>query len=151
MSATLSGECVQCGIRVRAEELLALSEPIGTGKVDPRVERLRQGYCARKGCDSYYYRLMFAHHPNIDWARLLTETESEHDEQARHAAAERAENRLARRAARWRSAGRALLGVSFVLVLLVIRQWYLGGRIPLLREPENFQVDHFPSDQPLSR
>src|SRR5437773_1407310 len=58
-----SGECVQCGIQVTGEEMLALSKPAEAGEANPRVTRLRQGNCARNRCDSYYYRLIFTGHP----------------------------------------------------------------------------------------
>ena len=31
-------------------------------------------------------------------------------------------------------------------LLLIIRQWYLGGRIPILREPEKFRVTPSPAE-----
>jgi len=34
-----------------------------------------------------------------------------------------------------------------VIVALMLRQCYLGGRIPLLREPETFRVDPAPKDE----
>ena len=33
------------------------------------------------------------------------------------------------------------VAMAALLLLLVIRQYYVGGRIPLLREPEKFHVD----------
>ena len=38
------------------------------------------------------------------------------------------------------------LVVCIVAVLLLLRQCYLGGRIPLLREPEHFRVDPDPRE-----
>jgi hypothetical protein len=71
LRAALSGECVQCGIRITGEELIELSQPAKTAESDPKIARLRQDYCARNHCDSYYYRLTFRTHPDLDWTRLL--------------------------------------------------------------------------------
>src|SRR5206468_772059 len=149
-SALRSGifaECVQCGIRVTGEELLELSEPAKAPAHNPRVERLRQGYCARNSCDTYFYRLLFPAHPDIDWATVLARTESVAAERVQQVEAGDAMNEAAKRAARWRLVARVGIGLAAVALLLLVRQWYLGGRIPLIREPENFQVDHFPSGQ----
>ena len=144
-----SGECVQCGIQVTGEELLALSKPAEAGEANPRVARLRQGYCARNRCDSYYYRLIFTPHPDIDWTRVLSQTEPQEAEHVKQADAECAAVEAAKRAVRRRMAGRVLVGVAVVALLLLIRQWFVGGTIPLVREPENFQVDPVPSGKLL--
>lgn len=149
--ALLSGECVQCHIRVNGEELLALSNPTAPDEADSRVGRLRQGYCARKGCNSYYYRLTFASHPDIDWANLLSQTESVNEGQSSRDAAASTGAAGAKRAARLGLVRRALIGMAVAVILLVIRQWYLGGRIPFIREPENFEVDHIPGARPEAR
>src|SRR5688500_16037766 len=67
----LSAECVQCGIRLSGSELLKFAEDTSD---DSRVERLRIGYCARNGCDSLFYRVTCAPHPQIDWPGLLDPT-----------------------------------------------------------------------------
>src|SRR5688572_8698514 len=64
----LSGECVQCGIRLTGWEILQFGEEVST---DARVERLRTGYCARNGCESLFYRVTCAAHPDFDWPELL--------------------------------------------------------------------------------
>jgi len=139
-----SGECIQCGIRVSGEELLTLCEPAEADETNPRVARLKQGYCARNGCNSYYYRLIFTGHPDIDWTRVLSQTEPQEAEHVKQADAECAAVEAAKRAVRRRMAGRVLVGVAVVALLLLIRQWFVGGTIPLVREPENFQVDPVP-------
>jgi hypothetical protein len=45
---------------------------------------------------------------------------------------------------RRRLLGRLFVALAVASLLLLIRQWYRGGTIPLIREPENFQVDHLP-------
>src|SRR5688572_28573899 len=67
VEAALAAECVQCGLRMTGSELLALGEADLPGNPNAKLCRLRQGYCARNGCDSYYYRLTFETHPAVDW------------------------------------------------------------------------------------
>src|SRR5687768_6995605 len=67
----LSAECVQCGIRLTGWEVLQFGEEVST---DARVERLRSGYCARNGCESLFYRVTCAPHPEINWPALLNPT-----------------------------------------------------------------------------
>jgi hypothetical protein len=49
-----------------------------------------------------------------------------------------------KRAVNLRLVARLTLGLGILLTLLVIRQLYYGGTIPLLREPEKFKVDVVP-------
>ena len=137
LRAALSGECVQCGIRITGEELIDLSQPTTTAESDPKIARLRQGYCARNHCDSYYYRLTFRTHPDLDWTRLL-------DSQTPPTAVEEETIKTTPGVGRRGLLGRLFVALAVASLLLLIRQWYLGGTIPLIREPENFQVDHLP-------
>jgi hypothetical protein len=67
-----AAECTECGFHLTGEELLELSEPaspVDTASSD--FGRLRLGHCARKDCDSFYYRLTFRCMPQLDWRKLL--------------------------------------------------------------------------------
>ena len=141
LCVALSAECVQCAIRVTGEELLALSAPALGSATNPRVARLRQGYCARNHCDSYYYRLMFAVHPDIDWPRLLAQIESTGGEGGGAAPGDATPKIATQNPARARRFSRVAIGVAILAMLWILRQWYRGGTIPWVREPENFQVD----------
>jgi hypothetical protein len=132
----LNAECVQCGIRLSGSELLKFE---GETSDDPRVERLRIGYCARNGCESLFYRVTCGPHPQINWPGLLNPA---HELSAEEKAA--AELR-AKKQATAKKRNKALLrgGVAVVVLLIVfaIRQIYIGGSIPFIREPEDFRVD----------
>lgn len=139
----LSAECVQCGIRLAGTELLKLGEPTteaaAEGAGNARVERLRIGYCARNGCESHYYRLTRGARAGLDWGKFASPAQ----ELAGAAVSEQEKaGAQARRAAnkQWNllRIGAALL---FLLVVLLVRQIYVGGRIPFIREPEQFRVD----------
>ena len=63
----IEGECVQCGIQVSGAELVAAAGADPGDPCPPKVKRLSQGYCARNGCDSRYYRLSFGEVSGLDW------------------------------------------------------------------------------------
>ena len=136
IDTALSAECVQCGIKLSGSELLKFEEETSD---DPRVERLRIGYCARNGCESLFYRVTCAPHPQINWPGLLNPAhELTADEKA---AAESLAKRLSLAKLRNKTFVRVGIAVAVLLIVFVIRQIYLGGSIPFIREPEDFRVD----------
>ena len=141
--AAVLAECVQCGMSISGEELFALSQPEPQTETNAKVRRLRLGDCARPGCESYHYRLTFQTCAAVDWATLVPQIDRIKGElqlnQTRASAA-------IKRKALWAMARRVAIALALVIVLFLIRQWYFGGRIPLLREPEQFRVDPFPAD-----
>lgn len=137
---TLSGECEQCGTGVGGEELYLLAQPAEAGKQGARIIRLRKGYCAREGCTSNFCRVAFAPLATLDWSKVL-------DESVRAAVARSEESDTPqpspdlRRTAHRRLAVRAGFIILAAIVLFIFRQWYFGGTIPFIREPERFKVD----------
>lgn len=134
----VAAECVQCGIKVAGDELLALIQgEVGTAE-SPRLQRLQRGYCARNGCDSYYYRVVFEATSEVDWVRCLNGLEAGFG--ARPAEPYSSGVNLARLIPRlWLK--RSAVAVLLLTAALLARQFYLGGTIPFLREPEQFDVD----------
>ena len=135
----LSGECVQCGIRLSGSELLKFQEESSD---DGRVERLRDGYCARNGCESRFYKVTCAPHPQVNWPGLLNPTyELTAEEKAASVA-----NVRGRRFTNLRKKALVRTGILAVVLLIVfvIRQFYIGGSIPFVRQPEEFKVDREP-------
>lgn len=70
--ARVRGECMQCGSPATGAEL-AHATAVGAADpgLNPRVARLAQGYCGRKDCPSYFYRLTFAPAEGVAWEKLL--------------------------------------------------------------------------------
>jgi hypothetical protein len=134
----LKGECIQCGIRINDAELRSLGKEKPAGETDSRLERLRLGYCARKGCDSIYYRVSAAASSPIDWAKYFPDPNSlllktDHDQPDKTTPP-----MAASRLFSWR-----VLAIGLTLLTLILaRQYYRGATIPFLREPEDFKVDH---------
>jgi hypothetical protein len=127
-----------CGIRVSGEELFALSQPPSAEMATAKTGRLRLHYCARQGCDSCYYDVTLHLHEALNWAQVLAPKKIEHE-----ARSSRVSYETVARTANVALVGARKLWPALVtlMLLLVLRQWYLGGRIPLIREPEKFHVD----------
>jgi hypothetical protein len=132
----LSAECIQCGIRLTGWEVLQFGEEVST---DARVERLRSGYCARNGCESLFYRVSCAPHPEINWSALLNPTQTLTEEE--RAAAEKSAKKSAHAKTRNKALIRTGIAIAALLIVFIIRQIYVGGSIPFIREPEDFRVD----------
>lgn len=149
LHAAVSAECVQCGIVVPGEVLFALAETPAqdTGAPDAKVSRLRQGYCARRGCDSYYYRITFSDLTGVNWQSALAAADVLGDVPAPEPELPAAVEGRAP-VPPWRLALTACLAASVLLLFLGWRQWYRGGTIPLVREAEYFEVDRFPQPEP---
>lgn len=141
----LEGECVVCGGRVSGEELFALSQPPSADRASAKVGRLRRGDCACKGCNSFYYRLSFCTDRGVDWTQIFSEADAIQREKT-----ERATSRdsttppwtvvLMMQVPRY-----VWVGLGAFMLLLFLRHWYIGGSIPLVRAPEQFQVDPEPA------
>lgn len=66
ISNHLQATCTACGISVTGTELSVLAlAGRAESLADPRLARLAQGYCCRRGCDSYYYNLELKPHPSL--------------------------------------------------------------------------------------
>lgn len=137
----VAAECLQCGTRVTGEELGQIALAIDTTPdANAKIARLRNGYCVREGCDSYYYRLVFIDHPKIDWGKLaagLAQTGAAPPAPTlppkRYGAASLW---LEDRRTRW-----VLAGIGILLALLVARHFFTGGRIPFLHQKPAYVVD----------
>jgi hypothetical protein len=136
IDTALSAECVQCGIKLSGSELLKFE---GESSDDPRVERLRIGYCARNGCESLFYRVTCAPHPQVNWPGLLNPAHELTADEKSAAAALGKKRALAK--LRNKTLVRVGIAVAALLIVFVVRQIYLGGSIPFIREPEDFRVD----------
>jgi len=138
-------ECTICNVRVPGEELLKVGEPPESSEVSGPVKRLRLGYCAKVGCEAYAYRISFRNGVGIDWPAAFAHIKelTEGRKQAMTGGAKEEHRKLV--ATKRKYAGKILLGVGVILILLAIRQWYLGGTIPFIHEAEKFRVGTVPA------
>jgi len=147
-----AAECIQCGFHLTGEELLALSGPAAlVESVGSNLGRLRIGHCARKDCDSFYYRLTFRCVPLLDWKSLLPRIDAIQEELAQEG-----DNRPNEPALEPRPSPRTLLRLaqSVVLVLglavLVLGLWEAYRYIAPLSgsEPVSVRIDAAQDDTP---
>lgn len=138
----VAAECLECGMQVRGGELrkLATPRPAGT-KEDPRLSRMREGCCARKTCEAHYYKLVFDDHPKMDWNQVAAALSSAFPPEPPPAADE-----LEPRASLFgllldRRYRRVVIGIGILLVLLVIRHFATGGRIPVFQRAPKYTLD----------
>src|SRR6266567_3748319 len=128
LSRHIRGECVQCGIRITGDDMVHVALPeVKTEIPDSRLDRLRQGYCARNGCDSYYYRINFDDHPDLDWTKIR--------EKAGHLAVATQvtiEQQTSATAIRNWLMVRLAVGLGVVLILLLLWHIRYYGYVPVL-------------------
>ena len=126
-------ECLQCGIRLNGEELLGL---MAAEVSEPRLARLKKGYCARQGCDTRFVAVHLREVPGHAWPADWEADQTPEELAPAIPVRPRWEKELLRRHGR-----PLLMGIVVIGGLLLARHWYQGGTIPYLREPEKFVVD----------
>jgi len=143
---SVSAECVSCGIPVTGEQLYALSQPPSADRAHVKIGRLRMGDCAREKCDSYYYRMTFQTFPGVDWPSLVSRFEKGEPQPKAAEWSGKPRNWAAKYLSTLRVPAHVWITLAALVLVIVMRQWYVGGRIPLLREPEHFKVDIAPEE-----
>lgn len=77
LGESVEAECVSCGMRLRGEELIAVSVlSTGATGLSEKLKRLQLGYCARKACHSHFYVVRFAERPGVDWSAVWARAEA---------------------------------------------------------------------------
>jgi hypothetical protein len=143
----ISASCVQCELGLTGEELsqLALAES-AEQLTEAKLARLRQGYCGRDGCNSYYYNVRFEDHPKVNWEILMPALKAAPAPSATPtpvAAEADADPNAAPRG--WRAwlattQQRIIAGLVVLAVLLVARHMFFGGKVTLFRPKPHYQI-----------
>lgn len=140
----VTGTCVKCGMNITGTELATAALAASPEALaEPKLARLRQGYCGRNGCDSNYYTVRLAAHPKMDWERILSgpvEAASKPESAPAPATEEELAAATAEQAARRRRWLRVAIGVAALLALLVVRHVMNGGRIPVLQPKPEYRT-----------
>jgi hypothetical protein len=147
LSRAVQIACPQCGLELTTEDLNALAaDDSGEATANAKVQRLRQGYCGRKGCNAFIYQFTFHPYPGVDWPAILGEARTRASAGGSEPAAVTVAPAALPPGLRRQRLLRILIGVGIVLLLFLVRQWYYsGGRIPFFREPRKFQAAPLPS------
>lgn len=137
----VSANCVLCEIQINGGDLntMALAHR-ADALADPRLARLKQGYCCRRSCDSYYYHLVFEPHPSVNWERVLEKLGTGGTTIASEETLERPD-RSGKDAARRTLVLKVGAGVGVVLLLLLVRHLMSGGSLPGLHRAPKYTVD----------
>ena len=140
-SRHISAECVQCGILLTSEELnrIALAGATTTFS-ENKLERVRRGYCGRRDCNSYFYRLNLSAVPGIDWESIKGKVRVRLSGE-KPAKAEKIEAPLPKKAPTRLPLGKIALAIGLVFALLIFKWWWWDGSIPLLQKKTIYQVD----------
>ena len=146
LARSISAECVQCGILLTGEELNRLSQA-GADTVfsENKLERVRQGYCGRRECNSYFYRLNLAAVPGLDWGQIKTKAQEKLS--GGKLVEEKVETVLPKKAPTRLPLGKIALLLGFLFALLLLKWWYWDGSVPLLQKKTTYQVD--PKSTPM--
>jgi hypothetical protein len=133
--------CVVCRIQITGTDLHAVAlADLGEALLDPRLARLQQGYCCRRGCDSYYYHLQFAPYPACDWQRIVTQlaatplTPGTNPTEDGDAPSECDHGRR-------KFVLRTAAGAILLLGVFGIRHVWSGGSLPGVRRPPKYSAD----------
>ena len=139
-SRNISAECVQCGILLTSEELnrVALAGP-DTPFSENKLERVRQGYCGRRECNSYFYRLNLSAVPGIDWESIKTKAREKLS--GGKTVEEKVEPSLPKKAPSTLPLGKIALAIGLLFALLIFKWWWWDGSVPLLQKKTTYQVD----------
>jgi hypothetical protein len=77
LERSLSARCTLCGITINGSELSkAVVEGATAGASDSKIARLRNGYCARKGCASYHYDLLLRRVDGVCWQVVWSDAQN---------------------------------------------------------------------------
>jgi hypothetical protein len=145
----VSAECPACGIQVYGDELRALALPPSAELASAKVGRMRFGNCARQGCDAWHYCVHLWNQQEIEWPGFDEAAEAPACDANLSFSPEGSWLRFGSLQARllvyWPLAFRrcaiAFLPFGLILALWLAREFYLGGRVPYLREPEKFRIE----------
>lgn len=132
LSHCLRIECVRCRIQVSAEDLerLTLSDAQGEA-LHPKLRRLRLGYCAREGCESFFYEAHLENDPKVDW-----------ESAARRAEALIAASKETAAQNRGQPKSRNLsMRTLLALLVLTILLWLMHSIPPSARKPHKYEID----------
>jgi len=140
-------ECVECGFELNGNDLSVLTlTPAETRLDDPRLARLRQGYCGRKDCNSKYFTVTLSPHPELDWAGVIAQVESRSASPVSDQTAAPVDGSPIVRADRPPSAVskppvRLVVGIVILLALLLGKYWLSNGTLPGFSPKPKYQVD----------
>jgi len=141
VSQQVVAECVQCQLQLGGGEWRHLAVPdVATDAANPKLKRLRLGYCGRTGCESSYYTIKLGDGAKVDWSKVMDKMSfrSVGVPAAEESTAPTPMGCQPARSNRWKN---AVAVAVFILVLLFCWRYFFGGKIPLLDSKPKYRVD----------
>lgn len=141
--------CLGCGIEVTGIELTELAlVTVPDPAAETKIDRLRLGFCARRGCESRYYELAWKRDPGPEVREVVSRT---FDLLEAPVEEERAIEETVPEAPWWRQArGRRRLVLGIALLLVLTRwAWHRGWPIPGVHPKSPFGIYTQPVSEPL--
>ena len=142
----LGAECTACRIKITGAELRQLATAhTENAEENPKLERLRLNYCARKTCEGRFYQVFVQPDSERHWSSIK--------DQLGHTTPEMRETRARKerkpflsswaapqiRPAHWMIAAAVTVALFFLL-----RYWIYGYRIPVIHKKHEYRVIQAP-------
>ncbi len=138
--ARVSGECIQCGIKISGEELRQLATLDPTHPVeDQKLDRLRLKYCARNTCQSRFYQVNIEPDSDLHWAAIKEQLQLASPE-VREKSARRPVRLLSLSLPRYGRLALTIVLLGLVVSFFLIRYWIYGYRIPVVHKKNEYRV-----------
>ena len=141
----LSAECTACRIKISGTELRQLATAhapdVMGGEENPKLNRLRQNYCARNTCEGRFYRVNIQPDSERHFASIKDQLLSTTPE-VRETDAPKIRKPLFSSAAlsRLRPMRLTMLLLTGVILFFVVRHWMYGARIPIVQKKHEYRV-----------
>jgi hypothetical protein len=136
----LSAECVQCGIRIRGEELGCLAVAVENPQsLHSKLQRLRLGYCARESCACAFYLIRLDDVSDVDWTTAAEKTGQRVHELEATAKKQEQEKRKPS------PARRLALALAIVSTIFLLRYAMAHKYWPFVQKPQKYQIDPNPT------
>jgi len=115
---------------LRAEECAQLPRP--------KLQRLRLGYCAREGCESYFYAVHLEDHSDVDWEAVAEKASNLVTAMKAAAAQEERRQRNRKRPQRMMR-----FALAFLIMVVLIFSWFViqHGGLPFGKKAYKYEID----------
>ncbi|HOW68724.1 MAG TPA: hypothetical protein P5186_02265 [Candidatus Paceibacterota bacterium] len=145
LGQSLQAVCVQCGLALSGSELYQLarsSEPNALPLASPKLQRVKQGYCGREGCNSFYYEIRLPLGSDVDWTGILESIASrDSDGASKGVPGESASVRSQTALGHKKRKVLLFAGLAFVVILLALKYMMSTGGLPGFQQEQKFQID----------
>jgi hypothetical protein len=145
LSGQLQAVCVQCGLSLSGVELFQLAraaEDNALPPARPKLQRIKQGYCGRDGCNCLFYEVRFAPSSEIDWLGILERMEQQNPTlKQTPAGGADAQAQVAQAATKRKRKRFLVVGLVLLAALIIFRCFFWSGSFPGFHKEPKFKID----------